>query len=202
MEVTPVRSYGKRKNPRIGDKYMIKKILFFALLGTISCKPTLVPPEKAVEKLGPDPYFQIDGNRVGRNELGKYNPEDIAVLTTYYDKDATKRFGDSAKDGAVVIETRKFATDKFEAFFKSYSKEYARILETTDKSEIQYILNDRVLIKDFEGDLASVSKKLIKSLTIVNQHTLSDNYKVFDKKVGVVIKSKKPKDLYNADQKF
>jgi hypothetical protein len=181
---------------------MIKRILFFTLIIVTGCKTSNLPPDKAVEKLGANPYFEIDGQPVSQNDLGKYNPTDIATVTTYYDKDAVKRFGEKAKDGAVTIETKNFATTKYETFFKSYSKAYEQMIITTDRNEIQYILNDRVLTEDFEGVLALLNSKLLKDLKIVDQVILLDKYTVQNKKVGVILKADRPKDVYNAKEKF
>ncbi|HRG07973.1 MAG TPA: hypothetical protein PLJ08_05300 [Cyclobacteriaceae bacterium] len=159
-------------------------------------------PDNAIEKLGANPYFEIDGQTVNQSDLSKYNPTDIASLTTYYEKDATKRFGDKAKDGAVIIETRSFATNKFEAFFKTYSKEYEQMIRDTDRSEIQYILNDRILTESFEGDLSLLNNKLMKDLKVIGQPLLQDKYKVQDKKIGVIINAERPKGLYNSKEKF
>jgi hypothetical protein len=181
---------------------MIKRVLFFTLLIVTGCKTSNLPPDKAVDKLGANPYFEIDGQPVSQSDLGKYNPTDIASLTTYYDKDAIKRFGEKAKDGAVTIETKPFATNKYETFFKSYSKAYEQMIIATDRNEIQYILNDRVLTENFEGDLALLNSKLLKELKIIDQGILLDKYKVQNKKVGVILKADRPKDLYNSQEKF
>ncbi|HEY8935546.1 MAG TPA: hypothetical protein VIM65_10020 [Cyclobacteriaceae bacterium] len=181
---------------------MIKRVLLFTLFVVTGCKTSNLPPNKAVEKLGANPYFEIDEQAVSQSDLGKYNPTDIALLSTYYDKDAIKRFGDKAKDGAVIIETKTFATNKYEAFFRSYSKEYEQMIKETDRTDIQYILNDNVLTENFEGNLALLNNKLLKELKVINQEMLLDKYKVQNKKIGVILKADRPKDLYNSKEKF
>ena len=174
----------------------------FLLLLIISCKSTQVPPDKAAEKLGANPYFLIDGQPVEKKEIMKYQPTDIASVTTYYGKDATNNFGDKAIDGAVSISTNTFATNKYETLFKSFSKDYEKAMKENDRSEIQYILNDRILTENFEGDLASIDNKLLKDLKVIDQNTLIDKFKIIDKKIGVLITSKRPKNVYNSKKKF
>jgi hypothetical protein len=180
----------------------MKHLLILLLACGIGCKPAQVAPEKVTQNLGPDPYFTIDEQPVDRNEIGKYQPTDIASVTVYYGKDAKKNFGDKAKDGAVCVLTKAFATHKYETFFKSYSKEYEKIMKEYDKGDIQYILNERILNENFEGDLASINKKLIKGLTIIDPKILADKYQITGKKIGVLIASKRPKGLYNSKKKF
>lgn len=181
---------------------MIKNILILALLILTSCQTTKQSPEETIQKLGENPYFEIDSKPLTQSELKKYNPNDIASLTTYYDKDAKKRFGEKAKDGAVIIETKKFATNRYETFFKSYSKEYEKMLNQKQKEEIQYILNDRILTENYEGDLASIDKSLIKEIKIIDKKELIEKYQIQNKTVGVLIKANAPKNLYNAKEKF
>ncbi|MBS1508757.1 MAG: hypothetical protein JSS79_19125 [Bacteroidetes bacterium] len=180
----------------------MRYIFILCLLSVFGCKPTQLSPNQAVQKLGPNPYFIINDKPVDKSEIMKYNPTDIAIVVTYYGKDATKKFGDKAKDGAVAISTKSFARDKYETFFKSYSKDYAKVMNEINTNDIQYILNDRILTSNFEGDLALVNNKLIKELKILDQKTLVDKYQITDKKVGVKIECKRPKSLYNSKKKF
>ena len=181
---------------------MIKRILFFTLLIATSCKTSKLPPDKAMEKLGANPYFEIDGQPVNQNDLAKYNPTDIASLTTYYNKEAINRFGEKAKDGALTIETKTFATNKYESLFKTFSIDYEKMIKETNKGEIQYILNDRILTENFEGDLASLNNKLLKEIKIINQNELFNKFQIQDKKVGVIIRANRPKNVYNSKAKF
>jgi len=181
---------------------MIRNILILVLLILTSCKTTKLTPNKAIEKLGANPYFEIDGQPIKQNDLGKYNPNDIASLTTYYKKDATTRFGRKAVDGAVIIETKVLAKSRYETLFKKSSKDYEEVLKEYDREDIQYILNDRILTKDFEGTLASIDDNLLKDIKIIDQKELLDKFKVGNKKIGVIIRANSPKNLYNSKKKF
>ena len=94
----------------------------------IACSNHL-SPEKAIQKLGSNPYFEIDGNQVSQSDLANYKPTEIADLTTFYNKDAVKRYGTKAADGAVIIETKQFATIKFENFLKVHSMKFISVKE-------------------------------------------------------------------------
>jgi len=170
----------------------MRNILVLFLLFIIGCKSTKVPADKAVEKLGPNPYFIIDGQPSDHSDIMKYKPTDVASITVYYGRLAVNTFGEKAKDGAVSISTKIFATNKYETLFKTFSKDYEKALRENDKSDIQYILNGRILTKDIEGDLASINNKLLKQLRIIDERELADKFKVTNKKVGVLIKSRKP----------
>ena len=126
----------------------MKKISFITILLILitGCTNRLTPT-KAAQKLGPNPYFEVDGVPKNKSDLSTLNPSDIASLTTYYDKEAKKIYGDKAEDGVVIIETKPYATNKFENFFKSISKEYEEMRNNNNKTDIQYILNDAYSLK-------------------------------------------------------
>jgi len=60
----------------------------------------------------------------------------------------------------------------------------------------------RILTENFEGQLASLNRKLLKDLKVVDQNALMEKFNVQDKKVGVIIKADRPKDLYHSKEKF
>lgn len=166
-----------------------------------SCK-TQLTPEMGIEKLGANPYFEVDNQPVSQDDILNYDASDIAYLKAYYDKKATRQFGDKGKDGAVLIMTKEFATSKYETLFKEFSEDYEKMINKTNKEEIQYILNGRILTDNFEGSLASLNSKLLKKITLIDQKELSDKFKIQDKNVGVIIQAKRPKNLYNSKEKF
>lgn len=172
------------------------------MLTIVSCKTSKTPPDNAIEDLGPNPYIEIDELPVDKSEIGKYNPADIVLLTTYYNSDATSKFGEKASDGAVIIETRAYATNKFETFLKSYSNEYQQMMMVTKREDIQYILNGRILTGNFEGDLSLLNDKLLKALKIVDKDDLIKKFDIHDKKIGVILKADRPRNVYNSKAKF
>ncbi|WP_224998731.1 hypothetical protein [Cesiribacter sp. SM1] len=181
----------------------MKKALFLLLLITSACKTSTLAPDQAIEKLGPNPHMQIDDKALASPaEVQNYDAKDIASVETIYGRNATAIFGDKAKDGAVVIVTKSYAREKYRTFFSSVSKEYNEVIDEVNEDDIQYILNDNVLVNDFEGDLSTINKKRLKKITIINQAELESKYGTIDKKVGVVISATPPANLHNAKKKF
>lgn len=185
---------------------MFKKFLCVLLLVIVSCKSSVIPLKESVSKgvkeLGPNPYFEVDGEAVSKRTFASLNRENVTSLSIFYGKEATDLFDEKAKDGAITVQTKTYARKKFQAFFKTLSEEYNEVITNYKDDEIQYILNKRVLKEDFEGSLAMIDENLLKSIKIIDSAKLSRKYGVIDKKVGVVIKSKRPKDLYNSKEKF
>ena len=71
-------------------------------------------PKTAIGKLGPNPVFIVDSQKVNQSDLSKYSSDSIATVIMLYDTSATKLYGDAAKDGAVIIETRSFARSRIQ----------------------------------------------------------------------------------------
>jgi hypothetical protein len=173
---------------------MIKKLLLSSLTALIlltGCKTSQKSPQEVVEKLGENPYFIIDDEPVDRSKLGNYPPSTIATVTTFYGKEAVQNYGQIAKDGAVIVETKDFATEKYENFFSAFSTDYKEMLSKTERSKIQYILNGEIQVENYEGKLSLLNRKTLKGLTIVNSTELSNQFGIENKVVGVILKSKK-----------
>ena len=149
-----------------------------------------------------DPVFFIDSIRVNKRVLQNYQPEEIAMITVYKNSDATKRVK-SATNGLIYIETKDFARQRYQEYFKSKSQEYAKIISSPEKdSNVQYILNKKVLKNNFEGDLASIDDKIFKGIQIINKQQLIEDYNIKDKDYGILISSDVPPDLHNGKNKF
>jgi outer membrane receptor for ferrienterochelin and colicin len=54
-----------------------------------------------------DPFVVIDGKNSSMDALKKLDPDKIESISILKGDDATKKYGDKAKDGVVVIGTRK-----------------------------------------------------------------------------------------------
>lgn len=136
-----------------------------------------------------DPIYFIDSIRVNKTALQNYNPEEIASVTVYKDSTAIKIIGSEAKNGLIYIETKKFARSRYWNYFKSKSPEYAQLVLSPSDSTIQYILNKKILKKNFEGDLSSVNNKTLKSITLIKRDQLIKDYNIHDKDIGIIIES-------------
>ena len=126
--------------------------------------------------------------------MQEYQPTDIAVVTVYKDTNAIRLVGEQGKFGAVYVETKKFARNKYWNFFKSKSEDYFKTVPTPQSdSSVIYILNDKVLKTNFEGDLSGIDEKTFIALNIIGKQKLEKGYNISDKAFGVIIRTK-PKD--------
>ena len=80
--------------------------------------------KEVAEKLGPHPLYYIDSLILTTDEFQKFDPNTIARLTILTDTDATNRFGQAAKDGAIVAETKTFARKHYTSYFRKKSRSY------------------------------------------------------------------------------
>src|SRR5882762_9493597 len=103
---------------------MLRNLLILTLIVFTNCKTTKFSPDEAVEKLGPKPYIEIDGQPVNRTEFNNFSPTEAASATVYYGNNAIMKFGEKAKDGAVIIESKALAIIKYETLFRAFSKDY------------------------------------------------------------------------------
>lgn len=129
-------------------------VTFAVLLG---CRTNRVSQK---EKMGKKPYYEYNGQPTDKIE--SINPNTITLLTQIFPKLAVKKYGAKAADGAVLIESRAYARTKFESLFSSFSKDYAKIIASTDTSDIQYILNGKMLTGNFEGYLSRIDRQSLK----------------------------------------
>ncbi|MDB5221448.1 MAG: hypothetical protein JWN83_115 [Chitinophagaceae bacterium] len=160
-------------------------------------------PKTAAGKLGPNPIFIIDSQRVSQSDLSKYSPDSIATVVMLYDTAATKLYGDAAKDGAVIIETRSFARNMFISFFRKSSHVYDSLYNVVgNDTSFAYIINDKVQKENYEGNLSAITDELFNGLEILTKEQLYSKYKIRDKQFGILVHSKRPKELYNGDKKF
>lgn len=192
----------KNKQPQFPidkDYYANKQVEAVDLV--MSCD-SFQDKDTALLEVSKDPIFFIDSVRIERAELQNYDPNDIASVTVYKNSDATKRM-ESATNGLIYIETKKFATLRYWKYFKSKSKEYAKIVPSPgNDSNIQYILNKRILKDNFAGDLAMIDDNVFEGIQIISQQQLIRDYHITNKKYGVLINSKIPINLYNGKDKF
>lgn len=160
-------------------------------------------PKRIVKKIGNNPLIFIDSVNVTNDEMQKYDPNNISSVTILKDKAAFDQFGDDGKDGVIFIESKVFSKKRYWTYFSSKSEEYKQQVPTPlNDFMVQYILNDRILDGNSEGDLASIDDTVFKSIQFLTKQELIDNYKVTDKDFGFRIISNIPKDLYHGKKKF
>lgn len=150
-----------------------------------------------------EPVFFIDSIRVNGRVLQNYDPTEIASITVFRDSSAIKLMGPEAKHGLFYIETKEYARTRYWKYFCSKSSEYAKLIISPEADfNVQYILNKRVLTKDYEGDLAVINDKTFKGIRIVNKKQLLKEFRIKGKVYGVIIESGGPENSQKGNRKF
>jgi len=181
-------------------KFLFSILLLIPVLAIAQKKQDDSP----MSKLGPNYLMIIDSVKITRVQFQKFNPNTIASLEVLTDTDATNKYGNAAKDGAVIIQTKSLARKRYTSYFRSKSKAYDSLyVSAKNDSTFLYIINDKVKSeKNSEGDLSAIDDDLFISLEILTAADLQKKYNISDKTVGVLIKCRKPKNLFNGDSKF
>jgi hypothetical protein len=73
---------------------------------------------------------------------------------------------------------------------------------TGNDESFAYIINDKVQEGNYEGNLSQINKDILLGIEILTKDKLLAKYNIQDKQYGILVHSKTPKDLYNADKKF
>ena len=135
--------------------------------------------------------YILDSIQIATDQIAKLIPTDIASVFIVKGNKATTLLGAKAKDGIVYIETKKFARKRYWNYFKSKSDNYAKVLPNPEKDNlIQYILNGRILKKDYEGELSSISDVNFKKIEILPKDSLLKRYGIYRKHYGIEILTK------------
>ena len=147
-----------------------------------------------------DPLFFIDGKEMIKSEISNVNPDDIASVTVLKDKPG--KYGEKGKYGVVLIETKTYCRRLFQQYFSSKSPEYKKVLGSpANDQEFQYILDEKVLEKNYEGDLAGIADSSFLSIDVLSGDALKA-YGVSGSRYGVLIKTKLKKKKVLPKSKF
>ncbi|MCW3808079.1 hypothetical protein [Plebeiibacterium marinum] len=137
-----------------------------------------------------DPLFYLDSIRVNKGVLSIYDENEIAFINVFKDENAVKIAGNEGKNGVIFIYTKEYAKQKYCNYLKSKSSEYTRIVsENTEDNSLVYILNDKVLEKNYESELFGLNDKNFVDLRIIDSKKLKKEYKIKNKKWGIIISS-------------
>lgn len=131
------------------------------------------------------PICFVDSVRIDYSELTKYKPERIASISVIKGEEANKILSEVGEYGVIFIETKTFAGARYKRYFRSKSSAYSELIEA--ETQMVYIINEKVLVDNYEGDLASINDSNFKSLEIINPTELSERYHITSKCVGVRI---------------
>ena len=174
----------------------MQKIIVTALLMALSCGSAfcqLTAKDSSAKEtvssiIRKDPLLIMDGATIIRDSLKNTNPEDIADITVLKEKTATVLYGDKGKNGAIIIETKKFARAKYIKFLRDSSAQYDSLYrQAGSDSSFQYVLNGKALKQNTEGSLAALSSQKLMDVKILNRQQLKDSLGIDDKQYGVVI---------------
>ena len=140
------------------------------------------------------PMYFIDSIRTNKAFLEEaYQPSEIAFVSVYKDSNAIKIAGQEAKNGAIYITTKSFARQHYWSYFKSKSPEYLQnVPDLKAEREVIYILNGKVLTKNYESELFTVNDSNFIEMSIIDKKQLKSKYNIFNKKLAFLIEIKTP----------
>lgn len=135
------------------------------------------------------PLVFLDGKLISQEEMQKIDANDVAILTILKEEFAIKQYGENGKAGVILIESKKQSRDRFQKYLSSKSPEYKSLLERKKGSDenLSYVLDGKLLKKDYEGDLASIADSNFNSIEIIDSLNLVSTYNITNKFSGVVI---------------
>lgn len=137
-----------------------------------------------------DPLVFIDGSRSDVKQMHKLAPSDIISVSVFRGDDGVAKAGPEGKDGVLYIETKPFVRNRYWKYFASKSPEYADAIKSTDDlNNTQYVINGRIVTDNIDKTLGAINDKNFRSLVVINQDDLIKQYRVKDKKYGVIILS-------------
>jgi len=132
------------------------------------------------------PICFLDSVLIDYSELTKLKPEQIALITVFKDKQTTENSNEGNEYGTIYIETKTFARKRYTRYLKSKSLAYSELLVNAEiENEIVYIINDKVMVDNYQGDLAAIDDSNFKGLEIVKKKELKERYQIIDKNIGV-----------------
>jgi hypothetical protein len=155
------------------------------------------------KKMGPNPIVVINGVIVP-NALDTLKPINYVLLTVLSDTDATNAYGDTAKDGAIILKTKAFAKSQYISFFRRVSAKYDSLYSMTNTDTLfQYIANDKLVKgQNHEGLLSVIDEKIFISIEILSADDLKKKYNISDKQYGILIHCLIPQNFSHAEEKF
>jgi hypothetical protein len=160
-------------------------------------------PKKAIKKLGSNPIYIIDSVRVSKQDMMDYDAKQVTLVHVLTDSDAINGYGQEALDGVVLIESKKFATKRYIRFLRKVSAQYDSVYKATNTdTTFQYIVNDKIQKGDFAGNLALIDDDNFLALTLLTAEELKRGYGINDKLIGILIKARRPDNLFNGEKKF
>ncbi|KAA5538730.1 hypothetical protein [Adhaeribacter rhizoryzae] len=156
----------------------------------LSCYGLYNEPTNVFTEHDNEPIFFLDSIRVNRGVLTSYEPTEIASITVFKDTTAIRILGPEGKNGVIYIYTKDYAKGRYWDYLKSKSKDYLKAVPSADKDQgVVYILDNKVLEKDFEGDLFNLTDSNFRDIKVIDKKTLKKDFKINDKNWGILIRT-------------
>lgn len=154
----------------------------------LSCYGLYNKPTNVFKEPDNEPIFFLDSIRVNRGVLSSYEPTEIASITVFKDTTAIRILGPEGKNGVIYIYTKDYAKSKYWDYLKSKSEDYIKAVPSVDKEkDVVYILDNKIMEKDFEGDLFNLDDNNFRDLKVIDKKTLKKDFKIKDKNWGILI---------------
>ena len=139
--------------------------------------------------LADDAAVFLDGVNVNKTEIENYDPMEIAFLTIMKSADSNQ-VARGLKD-AIYVYTKKYARQQYWNYFNSKSPRYSEVVPFPGlENDIVYILNGIVLEENIESILYDINDSNFISLQVIDEKELKKQFKIKDKKWGVVVKAR------------
>lgn len=156
---------------------------FFALIILLfSCKAT--QKSNSIQK---NVLFVLDGVPITQIQIEKIDKNEIAEIIVLKGKSASDLYGKKAKNGAILISSKKESIRIYQKNFSSISSEYANKLNLIkDESELVYIIDNTPIIENQEIKLRNLKANQIKEIKMIDSDAVKKIYGL-DRKDGAVI---------------
>lgn len=146
--------------------------------------------QKSIQGLGSNPIYIIDSVKTSPDGMLKVNPNTVTLVNVISKQEALEKFGDSAKDGVVYVETINFVKRRYWDYFKSKETNKKLVKKIGDCREIKFILNETPLPDINIGKLHQVNDRTLEHFRLIKRRELKKKYSIKDKKYGVVVRAK------------
>lgn len=181
----------KDKKPQypIDEAYYLNKEIDGIDLA-ISCYSVFNKPEKFILFPENEPMLFLDSIRINKGVLNSYEPNEIALVSFYKDTNAIRIAGKDAKNGVMYITTKSSARNSYWNYFKLKSPDYQKLVpDMKTEAKVVYILNNKVLKSNFEGDLFNINNSNFIELSVIDNDKLKKDFYIKNKSIGVIIKT-------------
>jgi TonB family protein len=132
---------------------------------------------------GQPPLYILDGKEISNSDLnGKINPEDIDNISVLKDESATKIYGEKAKNGVVIITSKKAATQLNEVVVVGKPK------TNDDMLNALWVLDGKEIAKE---QIQKLSPDSIQSMNVLKGEEATKKYGDKGKKGVIEITTKK-----------